>query len=139
MSKGFFTDKTSRPAERDIIAIIGKAWNKWDFLFHHLMTEFHLKGEFRFYGINYGWALRFNKSGRSVIALYPDKDCFTVQIILNKNQTESALAGDLDSNMIKTIRNTEPVHEGKWIYLKIDTDTEMKDILTLVDIRMKIK
>ena len=139
MSKGFFTDKTSKPTDSDIINIIGKARNNWDSLSHYVKTELNLKGDFKFYGINYGWALRFNKSGKSIIALYPDKNCFTVQVILNKNQVKSALSEDLDIEIVKIIRDTESIHEGKWIYLKIDNAAEIKDIIKLINIRISVK
>jgi len=139
MSKGFFTDKTFEPTDNDILNIIGKAKNNWEFLFRTITQELNLKGDFKFYGINYGWAIRFNKYGRSIIALYPNKDSFTVQIILNNKQVESALSQDLDTKIIKTINDTESIHEGKWIYLKIDNESDLKGILKLINIRIEIK
>jgi hypothetical protein len=139
MNKGFFTDKALRPAENDSVKIIGKAMNNWDALLRHLTTEFKLKGELKFYGINYGWALRFNKSGKSIVALYPNKNFFIVQIILNSNQAEFALSQALDLKTKTLIRDKESIHEGKWIYLQIDQETDLKDILRLIDIRIKVK
>jgi hypothetical protein len=139
MSKGFFTDKISKPSNNDVVNIIGKAKNNWDIILRYITSDLNLKGNFKFYGINYGWALRFNKSGKSIVSLYPDKDCFTVQIILNKDQVDSALTEDLDTSIIKTIMDKEAIHEGKWIYLKVDKATEMNDIFELINIRIKIK
>jgi hypothetical protein len=139
VSKGFFITKTLRPTDSDILKIIGSAKNNWDFILAHLRSDLKLKGDFKFYGINYGWAIRFNKSGKSIVALYPDKDCFTVQIILNKYQVDSALLTDLDAGIIEAIRDKQAIHEGKWIYLKIDKDTDLQDILKIIDIRIKIK
>jgi hypothetical protein len=91
MSKGYFTDKHISPTENEIHQVIGFSKNNWDLLNHYHANELKLKGEFKFYGVNYGWALGYNKSGNSLIALYPDMDSFMVQIILNKNQVEAAL------------------------------------------------
>jgi hypothetical protein len=139
MSKGFFIDKTSMPTNNDILKIIGSAIINWDFILRYLTSDLKLKGDFKFYGVNYGWAMRFIKSGKSIVALYPDMDCFTVQVILNKSQVDSALLKDLDVEIIETIRDKEAIHEGKWIYLRIDNKTDLKDILKLIDIRIKIK
>lgn len=139
MSKGLFTDKTLMPTENIIREVIGKSAKNWDILFNYLSEDLKLKAEFRFYGVNYGWAMRFIKSGKSIIAIYPNKNCFTVQIILNKNQVDSALSENLDLRIVQTIKDTEPIHEGKWIYLVINESTEMKDILKIVQIRIKIK
>jgi hypothetical protein len=139
MSKGFFTDKTFRPAEKDIENILGEAGNNWDSIILHLTSELNLKGVFRFYGVNYGWALRFIKSGKSIIALYPDKNCFMVQIILNNKQVDAALSENLNKQILKLIREKEAIHEGKWIYLRIDKLTVLEDIFKLINIRIKIK
>ena len=139
MSKGFFTNKNSKPTDVEIIDIVGKTKDNLELLIRYLTDELHLKGELKFYGINYGWALRFNKSGKSLISIYPHKDCLTVQIILNESQTDFALSSGFDSKIVQTIKNTEPIHEGKWVYLTVDERTEISAIKKLVDIRIKIK
>jgi hypothetical protein len=139
MSKGYFTDKSSRPNENDVIQFLGTSKNNWDLLYKYLTVELKLKGEYKFYGVNYGWAVRFNKSGRSIIAMYPDRNSFTVQFIMNGNQVGFALKEDLQSHILKLIEETEAIHEGKWIFTKVDKETDLKDIITLADIRMKVK
>lgn len=138
MSKGFFTDKNTRPDPASINDVIGKARQNWDTMLQHL-EDLKLKGEYKFYGINYGWALRFNKSGKSVIALYPGKDDFMAQIILNKNQVDAALVQTHNPAFLKIIHDTESIKEGKWIYLSIDETVNLDDVFTLVTIRIKTK
>jgi len=138
MSKGYFTDKGTKPSDNDVIEILGTSKDNWDLLFKHLAVESKLKGEYKFYGVNYGWAIRFNKSGRSIIALYPNKDIFTVQLILNGNQVGFALKEDLQPQTLRLIEETEPIREEKWIFTKIDKETDLKDIINLVNIRMKV-
>ncbi|MDP4189317.1 MAG: DUF3788 family protein [Bacteroidota bacterium] len=139
MSKGFFVDKSNRPDSAAINNFIGKARQNWDLMLHHLGEGLKLKGEFKFYGINYGWALRFKKSGKSIIALYPGKDDFMVQIILNKNQVETALEQVKNSDFLKVIYDTKNIKEGKWIYLLIDETSDLDDVFTMITIRTKIK
>lgn len=89
--------------------------------------------------MNYGWAVRYSKSGKSVIALYPNQDSFTVQIILNASQVRAALQQNLASRTEEIVRNTSGFREGKWIYLVVDHKTNVKEIETLVDVRLKVK
>jgi hypothetical protein len=139
ISKGYFTDKNIKPTDKDINYLIGSGKNNWDLLTNYLIQELKLKGEFKFYGVNYGWALGFNKSGKSVIALYPDKDCFTIQIILNKNQVDSSLIEVKNQKLLELIQRTKSIHEGKWIYVMVDNKTDLKDIYILLNIRIKVK
>ena len=139
MSKGFFTDKALKPANSDILNILGNAYANWHNLYDHLNSDLNLKGELKFYGRNYGWALRFCKSGKSVIALYPNQDFFTIQIILNENQIAQVLTNITDKAIIQIITSTESIHEGKWIYTAVDAQSSIKDILKMIEIRLRIK
>jgi len=137
MSKGFFTDKKSKPTEKGMRNIIGGAINNWDVIYRHLTTRLNLRGDLKFYGVSFGWALCFCKSGKAVVALYPARNCFTVQIILNKGQEEVALAEVIDMEIVDVIRKKEAVHEGNWICIRVDRETGCQDILKLVDIRFR--
>ncbi|MBB3187297.1 DUF3788 family protein [Microbacter margulisiae] len=139
MSKGFFVDKNVKPDDTDLKDVLGEVGSQWNFLLHHLTTNLYLKGDFKFYGVNYGWALRFTKNGKSIIALYPDKNRFTVQIILNGHQVEYALMQDISKQTSNLIRDTELIHEGKWIYLSVNKSTDLRDIEKLIDIRLRVE
>lgn len=139
MSKGIFTDKEKKPDARSIGQAIGPAKKNWSTLTDFLDSELKIKGELKFYGVNYGWAVRYSKSGKSVIALYPNQDSFTVQIILNASQVRAALQQNLASRTEEIVRNTSGFREGKWIYLVVDHKTNVKEIETLVDVRLKVK
>lgn len=138
MSKGCFTDKSHKPDEGDLRMALGASLAKWDMFTSGFAGVLRIKGEWKFYGINFGWALRYAKSGKSIVALYPDKDRFTVQVILNKDQTERALAGITDQDIIGKINKSEPVAEGKWIFLTVDGSTGTDSILKLVRIRLGV-
>jgi len=139
MSKSCFTNKNAKPTETELKNSLGSIKEQWNLFSEHLSSELKLKGEFKFYGVNYGWAKRYIKSGKSVIALYPDNNCFTVQIILNKNQVETALELDLAPSIKDIIKNTEYIYEGKWVFIKIEKEIFLEDIKKLVDVRLRIK
>jgi len=139
MRKSCYTNKNEQPTELEIANSLGSIKEHWNSFSEYLSLELKLKGEFKFYGVNYGWAKRYVKSGKSVIALYPDKECFTAQIILNKNQVDSALELDLEASIKDTIKNTESIYEGKWIFIKIEDEILLEDIKKLVAVRLRIK
>ena len=93
MSKSCFTNKKAKPTDAELENSLGSIRGQWNSFSEYLSSELKLKGEFKFYGINYGWAKRYIKSGKSVVALYPDKNCFTVKYI-ECNQVDSALELD---------------------------------------------
>ena len=139
MGIGVFTDRNKKPDSRSIELAIGSARSSWSRLTGFLTSELKIKGELKFYGVNHGWAVRYSKSGKSIIALYPNTDSFTAQIILSSSQTKAALESELSDQTKENIRNKPAIHEGKWIYLPIDKKTDVKEIEVLVNIRLKVK
>ena len=135
MSKGIFTDKSHKPTEEEVFEVISKAKSLWDNLISFIENNYKIKSEFKFYGINFGWALRYRKSGRVLISIYPRKDEFLVQIILNGKEVENALKLDIKSETREIIIKTQPIREGKWIYLKVTPNTSLEDIQNLILVR----
>jgi hypothetical protein len=135
LSYGEFTDRNRKPEEsevRDILAIARPAWQE---IVDYIENMSGAKGEFKYYGKNYGWALRFNRSGKSLAAIYPLNNAFTVQIILNPAQAEKALEQDLSPEIRQTIRETREIHEGKWIFIKVASGKHIDDVKRLLTIR----
>ena len=135
MSKGIFTDKIHKPTNEEVTEVLGTVQSTWQVIVNYIEIQLKAKGEFKFYGKNYGWALRFNKSGKSLVALYPSKNEFTVQIILNTKQVEKALLEALDSRIKNIILDTPEIHEGKWIYINVTSGSDVIDIEKLLLIR----
>ena len=74
MSKGIFIDKNDKPTENEVFAAISSAKPSWDDLISFIETNYKIEGEFKFYGKNFGWALRYRKSGKVLISIYPGKN-----------------------------------------------------------------
>ncbi len=137
MSIGIFTDKTCKPSVDDMFEAVSTSKANLKALLGIIEKEFKAKSEFKFYGKNYGWALNFKKSGKSLISIYPGDNMFTVQIILDKVQAAEAINANIAESIKTIISGTEEICEGKWIYIKIGPTSEVSDIETLLKIRMK--
>ncbi len=139
MSKGIFTEKGSKPDDRSIKKAVGQAWGNWNNLNEFLATTLKLKGELKFYGVNYGWAIRYVKSGMSVVALYPDKDGFTAQVILKRPQVEAALAKGVAAATKEAVNRASDFKEGRWVFVHVDSKTGIDDVVTLITARLSIR
>jgi hypothetical protein len=137
MSIGIFTDKSSKPSVDEMSEAVSASKANLKALLDVIEEKFKAKSEFKFYGKNYGWALNFRKSGKSLISIYPGDNMFTVQIILDKIQAVNAVNSDISEAIRDIINSTEEICEGKWIYIKVGPASEIKDIETLLKIRMK--
>jgi hypothetical protein len=131
MSWGVFTDKELKPSDNDIDQCLRQVKPLWDNVTCFVEDEYNVQGEFKFYGKNLGWALRYKKSGRVLIALYPGDGEYTVQIILNEEQIENALSKDMSIETRRIIVEARKFREGKWVYVKVPT-TSLEDIKSLI-------
>ena len=132
MSKGIFTDKNYKPTNEEVLNAISYAKPLWDNLINFIENNYKIKGEFKFYGKNFGWALRYRKSGKVLISLYPGKDEFMIQIILNGIEVENALKLNLTPETTRIIVEQPSIREGKWIYLKITPNSNLQVIQNLI-------
>lgn len=72
MSKGIFTDKNHIPGQSEVAEVLSTAEPLWNSLCEFIEGNYKIKGEFKFYGKNFGWALRYRKSGKVLISMYPE-------------------------------------------------------------------
>jgi hypothetical protein len=132
MAIGIFTDRGHQPTPAEVLAAIGSKQPLWESLNSFIANSYKLKSDFAFYGKNYGWALRFRKSGKALLSLYPGQESFTVQIILGQEQTEKALSLGLSKKAIKIIKDAHPYPEGRWLFIKVESEPDLNDVEKLL-------
>lgn len=137
MGISIFVDRNCKPTLNEIFEVVSTSNINLQSLLNIIERKFKAKSEFKFYGKNYGWALNFQKSGKSFISIYPGNGIYTVQIILDKNQVIDAMNSNITECAKGIISSTEEIHEGRWIYIKVTSERDINDIETLLFIRSK--
>ncbi len=135
MSIGAFTDKAHQPTPEEIFAAIGSGQTAWQQLVEFIRASYSAQEEFRFYGKNYGWALRFRKSGKALVSLYPTAGGFTVQVILSAADTEKALTLKLGKRVQQAIAQANPYPEGRWLFIPVKSAKDVRDIQRLLALK----
>jgi hypothetical protein len=135
MAIGVFTDKLHQPTTEEIHAAIGSKRQLWENLTNFIEDNYRLKSDFAFYGKNYGWALRFRKAGKALLSLYPGQNSFTAQIIVSQTQAEKALSSGLSKKASKIIEEAHPYPEGRWLFLKVESEQDLNDVKQLLGVK----
>ena len=135
MTIGIFTDKQQPPAPEEILAMLGRSRSAWENLTQFVRETYSHQEDLRFYGKNYGWAVRFRKSGKSLIAFYPAQDSFTVQIILGEAAVAQALALKIGRQVRQIIEAAHTFAEGRWLFIPVKTAKDIKDIQVLLSLK----
>jgi hypothetical protein len=135
MPIGTFADKLHQPTREEIAVAIGSKRPLWENLINLIGDNYRLKTDPAFYGKNYGWALRFRKGGKALLSLYPGQDSFTAQIIISQAQAEKALSSGLSKKATKIIEEAHPYPEGRWLFIKIESEQDLNDVKQLLMVK----
>jgi len=137
MAIGTFVDKERQPTMREIFASIGAKRRSWERLAQFIADNYRIKGDFAFYGKNYGWALRFRKGGKALASIYPGKDSFTVQIVLGETLAEKASGLKLGRNVRKVLENAHKFPEGRWLFIRVESQQDITDVQQLLVLKAR--
>lgn len=137
MSYSFFCERNLKPSEEQIIELIGNKYKQWTELDSYLINTKGVKRSYKFYGKNYGWAIGYSKSGKSIISFFPLSNDFTIQMILKKKHEIEIIKTVGNNELLDLIKNTPEIHEGKWIFIKYSQINSNEIIKKMIDIKLK--
>jgi hypothetical protein len=135
-------DREHKPDQKDINKTIGdnakKAWNE---IQKFLAKYYKIEPETVFYGKNYGWNIRYRKSGRTLCSLFPEEGSFSVLIVFGKKEVEKAtgMLINFEKKIQDIILNTKQLHDGRWLWIKVHKIEEIGDIKKLILIKKRPK
>jgi hypothetical protein len=140
MGVGLFADKNHRPTEAEILKAIGPRLSIWHELTHFIREKYSVQEEFKFlYGDKYGWGLRFSTKGKLLVSLYPVQGGFTVQIILRPEAVQKAQSLKVGKNVRKAIARAKPWPEGRWLFVPVESEKDLRDVQQLLALRVEPK
>ena len=136
-SRGCFVDRTREPSIASVRRALGKARAPWDELEEHLAKVHGLTGSLHFmYGERYGWAFRFERRGRLVAAMYPNRRYLTVQIILNRTQVSIASTTRLSPAVARVFESATDHPEGRWLFFRVSSIRTARELKPLFDLKL---
>ena len=139
MSVGCFFDKEHPPSEEEVRLALREQYPLWKQLQKFMLDTYEMSVEMSFGGKKYGWNLWYRKSGKTLVTLYPQKGCFVAQIVLGREQVEQALTLQLGKNVGTVLTKTPQLHDGRWLFIKVKTARDVKDIQQLLQIKRRPK
>lgn len=137
MTIGLFIDKEHQPSVNEVSDTLGLKKPLWDEITQFIADNYPIPGEWNFGGKNYGWNFWYRKSGKTLVTLYPQKEYFVAQIVLGKDQVEQALNLKLGKNVGTVLTETPQLHDGRWLFIKVKTEKDVKDIQQLLQVKRR--
>ncbi len=140
MGIGLFTDKNRQPTDTEIFEAIGPMLSVWRVLVKFILENYSAQEDFKFlYGKKYGWALRFRIKGKLLTSFYPTQNGFTAQINLSPAAIEQAQCMMLGQNVQQAIAKAHPYPEGRWLFVPVESENDIRDIQHLLALRSETK
>lgn len=86
-----------------------------------------------------GWNMKYQKSGKSICTLYPEKDGFVVLIVvtLDLMPVIEALYEEFTEETLQTIRTAKPYNGTKWLMLQVKNDLQLEDVKQIISLKQE--
>ncbi|TYQ12814.1 UNVERIFIED_CONTAM: uncharacterized protein DUF3788 [Acetivibrio alkalicellulosi] len=84
-----------------------------------------------------GWNVKYQKSGKSVCTLYPEKDLFIVLVVISLDQASliENIASEFDPAIVDIIKNAKPFNGTLWLMPSINTQNALDSIKKILLIK----
>jgi len=130
-----------KPTEDDITGTVGEKSFLWLEIRKYLEENYDFAPELIHYGQKYGWTLRYRKSGKTLCSLFPEKDAFTVLVVLGKKEVEKmfSIIDKLNPEVRTLFENAEQKRDGRWLWIRVLTNDEVESIKVLLNVKRKPK
>ncbi len=98
------------------------------------------KIEFSSCSWEYGWSVKFKKSGKTLCTIYPQENYFTVLVVVGQKEKEAveALLQECTLELRDIYSQTKTGNGQKWLMIDLEDNNEMYSaVFRLIDIRRR--
>jgi hypothetical protein len=133
--ENLFQDRRSTPSDDDLQSALGIAWSVWKGLIEFLKENYpQAILDWKF--MKSGWTLTPVFKKRVICYLAPGANEFRAGFTLGEKAVAAALSSDLPVSLKQTIETARPYVEGRGFYIKASTPDDLKDLTTLVRLKL---
>ena len=139
MSYERMLDKECEPTEDEILECVGRRTVLWSDLREYLASHYDHVPELDFGGKKYGWSIRYRKSNKTLVTLFPEYGGFTALVVLGKKEVVKAEAvfDKLSMRVRKLLRGTNQLHDGRWLWLRPSSKADVASIKILLNAKRR--
>lgn len=84
-----------------------------------------------------GWNVKYQKTGKSLCTLYPEKDCFIVLVVVTLELVPliEAISGDFEPEVINVVRTAKPFNGTLWLMISVDRPAVLGNVKELLRLK----
>lgn len=92
--------------------------------------------EWKYSGVKYSWGFRVCDQKRVIIYLLPRDHYFKIAFVFGQKATDIILQSNVSQAIKDELRAAKVYAEGRGIRIDVKDDSDMKDFLTLITIKI---
>jgi len=141
MSYERMLNKECKPTKAEMLKWIGKRVMLWSDLTEYLACHYDHVTELDFWGEKYGWSICYRKSEKTLVRLFPECGGFTALVVMGKKEVVKAEAvfEKLSKKVQKLFRQTNQLHDGRWLWIRPSTKKDTESIKILLNAKRQPK
>lgn len=132
-------NKEVRPTDRSIINEIGNTKTLWLEFIEFLKEQYDHIPIVKKEGKDKSWTIRYRKSGKTLVTLYPRKNEFIVLIVLGKDEVNKTREIKLNATIKMVFESAKQYHDGRWLWIRPKTKSDLESIKSILFIKKKPK
>ncbi len=132
--------KEPLPSFEEIRSFIGEpAVNVFDRLISFLDQHYDFTREIYFGGKNYGVMVRYRKSGKTLLGIFPERNGFSIVLVYGKKEVALFEANRLNFSqyLCQIFDNTKQYHDGRWLLIRVEDEQYYDQLLKMIAIKKK--
>jgi hypothetical protein len=139
MDKSIFTDKTFTPDINDLEKALGDTYNLWNEVVAYTHQKYPAAiDEWSYPGEKYGWSFKVKDKKRALVYLLPRDAYFKVAMVFGQKAVDAIMESSISDAIKQELQAAKAYAEGTGIRIEIKDENILKDIFTLIDIKISV-
>jgi len=132
--------KEPLPTFEELRSFIGSpAVKVFDQLIAFLDEHYDFVREINFGEKNYGVMVRYRKSGKTLLGIFPERNGFSIVLVYGKKEVETfEKMKSVFSDYLRGIFDaTKQYHDGRWLLIRIEDGQYYDELIKMITIKKK--
>ena len=132
-----FLDKSLKPTNEMLSGALGQSYKYWEEIRNTLENQYGpLIEEWKYYSATSGWTLKLLLKKRNLFFFAPCEKYFRLAFIFGDKAVSAVEKSDLPVKMVQELKSAKRYIEGRGLRLEVKKKTDIKNIITLVAIKI---
>jgi len=134
------TDPNVQPTDELIFSIIGENSFYWQKIIDYLYENYtDITEQWRFYNDGKVWLYRTLRKKNTIYWIGIQKDTFRVSFWISEKVMSILESSDIPERIKEEYRNAKPFNHSRCVTVIMTSDEELKNVLKLIELKLKIK